>query len=291
MENKNCRKNSVIFRKLIQNNKKKKIKKRKYFKFNLKNKILNTDFIKNLWGNFSKNLTINNINIIDKQLPVNFNGFKILFISDLHLDIKPNSLEYIKNLKLPEYDVLIFGGDFFDKYNYNKENIQDFIFLFNKLKTTYNFAVLGNHDSTDILELENTLGLKFLINESVLIKNKNEEIILTGIDDITYFKSQYQEECLIKDNIFKIMISHNPDFLKTTEKNDYNIQLSGHTHGGQILLPFNFILYPHTKYKFAISGLWKYKKLQGITTSGFGCAGHPLRNIDPEMVLITLKNK
>jgi predicted MPP superfamily phosphohydrolase len=258
-------------------------------KFNLKNKILNNYFIKKLWGNYASKLKLKSIVINDPNLPQSFNNFKILFISDLHLDIKPNSLEFINKINIPDYDLLIFGGDFFDKPKLNENKTNDFKKIFKLLKTKHNFAVLGNHDSKEIIEFENDYDLKFLINENVSIIRKNEKINITGIDDITSFNTEYQTKCLKKNNEYNICVSHNPDFLEIAEKHNYNLQLSGHTHGGQILLPFKFVLYPQTKYRFALSGLWNYKKMKGITSTGFGCATHPLRNIDPEIILITLK--
>lgn len=289
MENKNFREESLTNRIELENSKN--ANKKKLFNFNFKNKLLKTNLAKKICGNFSDKVYVNSININNNLIPESFNNMKILFLSDLHLDVKPNSLDYIKSLNIPDYDILVFGGDFFDKSKFNENDIQDFCNLFNILKSKYNYAILGNHDSCKLVEkLEKDIDIKFLINENIEIKKNNEVINITGIDDITYFNSQYHKKCLLNNrNIFNIIVSHNPDFLEISEEYNYNLQLSGHTHGGQIILPFNFILFPHTKYKFAISGKWKYKNLQGITTSGFGCSGFALRNINPELVLITLK--
>jgi len=286
------RSKSINFRQSIESKIKKNTKKQKFIKkylktllhFFSKNKI-----IKKTLSNYSDKLDIKHIDLKDNGLPKSFVGFKILFISDLHLDIKPNSIYKLKDLDLPEYDLLVFGGDIFDSPVISQRNIKDFNFVFNQLKTKKNVFIFGNHDSIDFIKAEKHLNLQFLINESISIQRGEDKIIVTGIDDITLFQSQFQKKCLVSDpDIYKICLSHNPDFLTVAEKYNYNLQLSGHTHGGQVKLPFNFILFPHTKFNFAISGLWKYKEMQGITTSGFGCSSYPLRNINPEIILITL---
>lgn len=273
--------------------KEQKIKSSKNNKFSLKNyfkqKLLSSKFISLIFKHNPSNLILNKVDFKFKDLPENFNNYKILFLSDLHLDIEPNSLDYIDNLNINnDIDILILGGDIFDKPNFNKNDIANLKKLLSKFNVKKKIAVLGNHDSYNIIDKEKELGIKFLLNESIKINKNNESIIFTGFDDYTLFHSFNMTNCLIKDNNFKIAISHNPDLLIDCKVNDYNLQLSGHTHGGQIKLPF-IIESSHTKYSKCIKGKWKHNLFYGFTSSGFGCSTYPLRNISAEIVLINLR--
>lgn len=176
----------------------------------IKYKLLSSKFLYYFFQNKPQNLVLNESIFYFNNLPKNFDNYKILFISDLHLDIKPNSLDYIIKMNLPNPDLLILGGDYFDKPLYKKQDIidlQKFISLFN---AKHKFAVLGNYDSYNILDIEEYTDLNFLLNESVILEKNNEKIILTGFDDYTYFESQFQNQAILKNNdLFKIAITHN----------------------------------------------------------------------------------
>ena len=270
------------------------IKSSKNNKFSLntyfKQKLLSSKFINFIFKHKPQNIILNKIDFHFKNLPKNFNNYKILFVSDLHLDIEPNSVDYIDSLNIEnDIDILILGGDIFDKPNFNNNDIEKLKTFLSKFNIENKIAVLGNHDSYNLIKLENELDIQFLLNESIKIKKENDKIIFTGFDDYTLFHSFNMNNCLIKNNDFKIAISHNPDFLIDSKINNYNLQLSGHTHGGQIKLPFN-IKSNHTKYNKCIKGEWKHNNFVGFTSSGFGCSTYPLRNISSEIVLFTLKS-
>lgn len=224
-------------------------------------------------------------------LPSSFNEYKLLFVSDLHLEIEPSPLAVFLNLDLPEHDVVILGGDFFDCIdNIQEDKLVSFITKFDKPI----YAILGNHDKLIQIKLLKSLGVTVLLNESVVLNKGDERILLTGIDDMTHYKSELQQQCCIEANEafdgFKIMASHSPDFLEDAEQYNYDLQLSGHTHGGQFKI-FNYIVFPQTKYVFAIANKWQYKKMAGYTSTGFGSSGYPIRNIAPEIAIIKLNKK
>lgn len=269
----------------IRNSKNNKFSLKGYFK----KKLLSSKLMNFIFKHNPKNIILNEVDFTFKKLPKNFNNYKILFLSDLHLDIEPNSLDYIENLNIDNnIDLLILGGDIFDKPNFNENDKIKLKTLLSKFNIKNKISVLGNHDSYNIIALENELDIKFLINESISISKNNENIIITGFDDYTLFHSVNMHNCIINNNFFKIAISHNPDLLIDSNIDNYDLQLSGHTHGGQIKLPFIFNS-NHTKYNKCIKGEWRHKSFKGFTSSGFGCSTYPLRNIPSEIVLISLK--
>jgi predicted MPP superfamily phosphohydrolase len=243
-----------------------------------------------IFSKYTNNLVLNEKELMFSNLPSEFKNFKILFISDLHFDIEPNPLERLIGLDLPKYDIVILGGDYFDNHeNYNYSKISKLILKLNKPV----YAIMGNHDSLDTLKQMEAIGVKFLLNQTIQIEKNNQSIIFTGIDETVNNENgtqiKHMDEIKYNYDGFKILLSHSPDMLMDAYNAGYSLQLSGHTHGGQCLI-FNKAIYKNTKYDFAMSGIWKYKNLKGYTSSGFGSSGFPIRNIVPEVVLITLNN-
>jgi predicted MPP superfamily phosphohydrolase len=236
-------------------------------------------------------LKINDQKFYFSNLPIEFDGYKILFVSDLHLEVMPSPLETFMKMDLPDHDIVVIGGDFFDKNDFRKDELlEKFLGKFSKPI----YAVFGNHDRLAIMDILEKFKVNVLFNESVILTKGDDQILLTGIDDVTNFKSEYQLECAkeASDSFsgFKIVASHNPDFLINAEELNYNLQLSGHTHGGQFKL-LNYIVFPQTEHEFAVADKWQYKSLKGFTTTGFGSSGYPIRNIIPELVIIELNRK
>jgi predicted MPP superfamily phosphohydrolase len=281
------RKETILERKSLESNKSKDNNIVKSF---LEKVVFPIPIWKHIFKRYCENLEVNNVTFKFNNLPKSFNDYKILFVSDLHLEIKPNPLNYLDKIELPEYDIVIIGGDFFDNTQNINENLLD-LFLKKFKKPIY--AILGNHDSYKIIDVLKSKNVEVLLNESILIEKNNEKIMLTGIDDVCSFNNGWQHAVSYKSSElfsgFKIMLSHSPDFLPVSESLGYSLQLSGHTHGGQFLI-LNKVLFPHTVFDFAISSDWEYKKMLGYTSTGFGNSGYPIRNIFPEISIITLSS-
>lgn len=245
-------------------------------------------FWKYVFKSSCEKLELNKHEFKFKNLPKEFDGFEILFLSDLHLEIEPNPVSTYLRMDLPEHDIVVLGGDFFDNHeNFNENKLRQFV---GKLdKPTY--AVFGNHDKSDLIEILESLGVEILFNESVIFERNDSKILLTGIDDVTHYHTQYQEESVKNASEafdgFKMVVSHNPNFLEKAESYGYDLQLSGHTHGGQFKI-FNYIVFPQTRYEFAIANSWSHGDMQGYTSTGFGSSKYPIRNISPEAVVIKL---
>jgi len=241
---------------------------------------LNSDFLKGFLSKDNSNLKKVKYEIkSDKNVKL-----RILFLSDLHLEIHDNTAKIKEILKDDEsFDFILFGGDFFDS---DKESIKERqrwfdLISFLKTKTKNVYGVLGNHDGLEVIKL--------ISKDINLLVNSHSEIgfcSIYGVEDYVTFEETLDFD-YIDDSKFNIIISHTPDFIDKI-KNSYDLMLSGHTHGGQISL-LGFKPVKHCKYSKLFHGKWDKKGVLGITTSGVGCSGYPYRlGVFPEIVIINV---
>jgi len=232
------------------------------------------------------------------NLPESFEGFKIVFISDLHLDgLLPLSSKIIDELEKIHYDLAILGGDY--RYLHKgsssgSESAMEKIVSYLKKRSEI-IGILGNHDLfSNGVSLEKS-GVKMLINDSMEYKLGNDSIYFAGVDDSALFLADDIDEAikLIPGNVFKILLSHSPQMFEKAAEKGFDLMISGHTHGGQVCLPGGFALMKGAPVprKF-IKGLWKYKNLTGLTSTGVGVSVFPARfNCLPEISLLELKRE
>lgn len=235
-----------------------------------------------------QSLTIHHQSFELQRLPHEFHGYRILFLTDLHLEIGPNALDALCKHEWPAHDIVILGGDFFDDARLACSHVlKQLLSCFSQPV----YAVLGNHDNLQTMRLLESMDVQVLLNESVLLSRGQSSILLTGVDDVSNFNHTHQSMCAEQSRQFpgcKIMVSHSPDFLTEAERYDYSLQLSGHTHGGQWTL-FNQMLVKQTKFPFAARGRWSWGAMQGFTSTGIGSSRYPIRNVTPEVAVITLR--
>jgi len=245
----------------------------------------------------AKNIHINEFTLEFQNLPEKFDGYKLLHLSDLHLDTLPGIediiIEKIQNLK---YDLCVMTGD------YRKNTLGRFKQIINPMKKIVStlkgkdgvIAILGNHDTYLMLKQFEKMGIILLANESIIINKGNEKITITGIDDPFYYYTDQAVNAL-DENIdgFKIALVHTSELYETAEQNNYNLYLCGHTHGGQICLPGGIPIITHQfEGKKLYKGLWNFKNMKGYTSQGCGTSGIPIRFYSQsEIVLFTFKRK
>lgn len=200
------------------------------------------------------------------SIPSSFDGLKVLHFSDLHYlrVVDDNMLKkVVEEINLINPDIVIFTGDLIDKdFNINDKQKQQLITLLKSINSKYGkYSIIGNHDyikdKEEIETIYNESNFILLQNTYDIIYNsENEKIFLGGLDTYSYDKADidkvmdYFEN---NDNIdYKIILVHEPDYIDTiTSKYDIDLVLAGHSHNGQINIPFvkNFILpYGSKKY-------------------------------------------
>ena len=151
------------------------------------------------------------------------------------------------------------------------------------------YGVLGNHDSIRMVPELEDMGIRMLLNESVSIRRGAAQIHLVGIDDAHYFRVDDIEKAsaVVPQDGFSVLLSHTPEIYRLAAHANFNLLLSGHTHGGQICLPGRIpIVLDSDLPRFMGSGPWVYRDLAGYTSVGVGSSVVPVRfNCPPEITL------
>jgi len=155
------------------------------------------------------------------------------------------------------------------------------------------YGVLGNHDTIRMVPEMERIGIRMLLNEAVTIERGDARIHLAGIDDAHYYRVDNIEKAAgeIPHDAFSILLSHTPEIYRQAAHADFNLLLSGHTHGGQICLPGSIPITLDSALPRRLgSGAWKYHTMLGYTSTGVGSSIVVARlNCAPEIALHRLR--
>jgi predicted MPP superfamily phosphohydrolase len=229
-----------------------------------------------------------------KTLPSRFEGFTLLHISDLHVDMSEGAMRRLAEL-LPEmrYDVCVLTGDYrgptFGPFDAALEGLSA---LRSRLHDPI-YGVLGNHDTIRMVPGLEEMGIRMLLNECETIGLGDQCIYLAGIDDAHYYRVDNIEKAAeqIPQDGFAILLSHTPEIYRQAAHAGFDLLLSGHTHGGQICLPGSVpITLSAVLPRGMGSGAWTYHDMAGYTSTGAGTAIVAVRlNCLPEITLHHLR--
>lgn len=247
---------------------------------------------------------------IDIRLPIPdaFDGFTIAQLSDFHYDehfsITPvrKSVEVVNAL---HPDVIVLTGDFVTvpTLDYGSPRgrraaryAAPCAEILRKLRAPMGkFAILGNHDgASDSAVVVGALqdhGIPVLLNRSVPFERGKARIWLAGIDDLLDGSPDLGATLnAIPTGEATILLAHEPDFADEVARASVALQLSGHSHGGQIWIPgIGAPWLPRMARKYP-RGLYQLGGLTLYTNQGVGTVRVPVRlNCPPEVTLITLR--
>ncbi len=223
-------------------------------------------------------------------LPPAFEGFTLLHISDLHVDMNERAMQrMIELLPTLTYDVCVLTGDFrgatFGRFDRVLEGMQR---ICAALKPPV-YGVLGNHDTIRLVPGLEDLGVRMLLNECETIARGDERIYLCGIDDAHFYRVDNIEKAAsdIPPASFTILLSHTPEIYRQAAHAGFDLLLGGHTHGGQICLPGSVPITLDSALPRRLgSGVWRYHDMTGYTSVGVGSSVVPIRlNCPPEITL------
>jgi len=246
----------------------------------------------------ARKVDIKEYELVFPDLPEAFEGYRILHLTDLHLDSMPGIEEVIcQKLQQLHYDLCVMTGDYRWKSmgEYDDAVISPLRDIIGCLRAEDGvFATLGNHDTYQIVDLLEDMGVRVLTNESVYLYRQGGTLLLTGLDDPhQYFTYQATRALQTEDSDFKLALIHSPELYKEASSHGYDLYLCGHTHAGQICLPTGIPLITHLKKgKQLYYGLWKEGEMVGYTSAGCGVSGIPVRfNSRSEIALFTLRSR
>jgi len=228
------------------------------------------------------------------ELPLAFDGYTILHISDMHVDINHGAMHRLVEILFDlEYDICVLTGDYRGKtYGPIEKTIEGMASVRSHIKDNV-YAVLGNHDTVRLVPSFEDMGINMLLNESVTIERDNTCVHLVGIDDAHYYRMDNIEKATsrVPHDEISILLSHTPEIYRQAAHADFNVLLAGHTHGGQICLPGQIPITLDAKLpRYMGSGPWQYHNLIGYTSVGVGSSIVTVRfNCLPEVTLHHLK--
>jgi predicted MPP superfamily phosphohydrolase len=228
------------------------------------------------------------------DLPHAFDGFRLLHLSDLHIDGVDGLAEILAaQLEAIEADVCVMTGDFrFEDEGPCDEVYRRMRTLLPAITARHGiYATLGNHDDSGIAFGLEEMGVRMLINESVEIGRGRESIWLAGVDDDFDYQCDDLPAAMaaIPSNACKILLAHTPDLYEQAAASGVHLYLCGHTHGGQIRLPNLGAIRSNARCSRAYTyRYWNYNGMHGYTSGGIGSSSLPVRlNCPPEIVLFT----
>ena len=248
-------------------------------------------------------IQIENVTLNLPRLTSQFFGTRIAQISDIHMGGWMNSdhLQRAVDLVIAEKpDLLLLTGDFLIGHIFDsnsEEHLQSLIDILTPLaKSIPTFGVLGNHDywtSADaIREMLEQSGVTDLTNSTFTISRGGETLHLCGVDDI------WEGDVRLDDVVSKlpnegaaILLAHEPDFAdESAATQRFDLQVSGHSHGGQVVIPFyGAPILPYLGQKYP-SGLYQVGNMFQYTNRGLGMIDPPVRfNCPPEITVFTLE--
>ena len=252
--------------------------------------------------------------IEDEQLPEGFHGTKIVMLADLHEhQFGEGNEKLLEKIRMQNPDYIMIAGDLLIKGNeLHAERVLPFLEQLAAICPVY--YAPGNHEEYlericgetvygEYLTKLEKIGVTYLANQSVYLTKGEDQICLTGLHlqkkyfakfyEPVSFEVEHLEELIgKKGKMYEVLIAHNPNYLPVYSKWGANLVLSGHVHGGVVILPWvggvistTFQLFP--KYDF---GMFEEKHTKMVLSRGLGVHTIRLRLFNrPEISVISLK--
>lgn len=232
-----------------------------------------------------------------KDLPENFEGFRILQISDPHFN-QSNAISdaLFKTIQDIDCDLCVLTGDYRFRSFGPLENALAGLTKIRQMLSCDTVAILGNHDSIQMVPVMESLGITVLLNESFVVSRDNKELTFVGVDDPSYYKLDNLGFALsqrpIKSSSASVLLAHSPHLYQQGAKAGFDAYLCGHTHGGQICLPSAIPIKTSKSFpRYLNSGQWNHNRMRGYTSVGAGVSVVEARFFCPPEVTIHILTK
>lgn len=257
-------------------------------------------------------ISTSSIDCSNEKIPSEFDGFRIVQITDLHNKLfGKDQKRLIKKIKSLDPDVIVFTGDMVSRREKHLQNAESFVE--NAVKICPVYYVEGNHEkySTSYTvyfkPFLEAVGVHTLRNKSEKIFSGGSYITICGVRDlvdVTEFGYDVSlrndvfcgwiKNVLDKEDGFKILLSHRPEYFEEYSKNGADLVFTGHAHGGQVILPFIGGVYAPNQGLFPkyYSGEYTLGQTTMIVCRGLGNSIlFPRINNSPQIVCVTLKSE
>ena len=246
---------------------------------------------------------VKQVRITLRRLPEQFDGFRIAQLSDIHFGPFIGRADVERALRLIEPfrpDLFVITGDFVSHPLGRRHgpagarNAEPCAEILSHWKSCPVVTILGNHDHWNSAEIVSAAlrnnGLGLLRNTNTPIERDGKRVWLAGVDDVLSSAADLNRTLRgIPKEETTILLAHEPDFADEVAKFPVDLQLSGHSHGGQVQLPgIGPIILPDLARKYPL-GLNRVGTLQVYTNCGLGVITPPVRFFcPPEITLMTL---
>lgn len=244
-----------------------------------------------------------------RSLPSAFDGMKVVQLSDIHLDefTEPFLLRHsIEQINRIQPDLVLLTGDFVSyeiaprKFSIN--SAWQCAEMLREIKCPQRYAILGNHDhwlsGTEVTRALTSNGIPVLTNSYLPIERNGSRIWLAGVDDPVCGRPDPDKAIPASIRGIEgqplILMCHAPDFaddlLSHPAGSSIGLMLSGHTHGGQVRIPFVGALQLPPGGRKYVQGLFRLGSMQLYVNRGIGTVGVPFRfQCPPEISAFTLR--
>jgi predicted MPP superfamily phosphohydrolase len=258
---------------------------------------------------YSGEIARHELEVVDRpiaitNLPATFHGYRIVQISDIHLDeyTEPFFLEHVvSKVNTLAPDLVLLTGDFITHgaltFIAGGHALHRCAEIITTLTAPLRYAILGNHDvsfnAPAVIQALTAHGTPVLINQYVPIERNGARLWLCGVDDPGTSSPDLNLAIPVKPDGPVLLMAHEPDFADDVVLHPrgplVDLMLAGHSHGGQVRLPFlgPLILPPMGK-KYP-EGHYRFNQMQLYVNRGLGTVGLPFRlNCPPEITVLTL---
>ena len=252
-----------------------------------------------------KGLQVKEYGIVDSKLPSNFYGFKIVHISDIHYKVtttKEDLENIVKEINKLKPDIVVLSGDLFDSnIEYKEKDYEDLIDVLGSIDYNIGKYSITGEDDLKFDKWESVINDSEFINLNdthELIYNEGlDPILLVGIS--SNYKDNHIKETIetiyssITDTYnYSILLLHEPDFINKIDYSKFNLILGGHSHNGQIKIPFIGGILKDKYSKIYYDEYYDLDNTKMYVSSGIGTSKYKFRFLNkPSINLYRLRNK
>ncbi len=258
-----------------------------------------------IWQNNS--IVISSFSYYNSKVPADFNGFRIVHISDLHNKMfGQNQSKLLSRLERLSPDIIVVTGDLIDRRRFDFDTAMCFIDGAVKIAPVY--YVSGNHEawSGKYSQIKKRLidsGVYVMDDIAAEILKGDSAVQLVGLSDPDFFTSNYLEgtntsnlekqlQKWSRSDGFKVLLCHRPELFDLYCASSIDLVFAGHAHGGQFRIPFigGMVAPDQGLFPKYTSGSYTKESTTMFVSRGLGNSIIPIRIFNrPEIVAVTLK--